>query len=146
MSILVRPFEAKDEGRWRQLFDGYVRFYQAEVPAEVVELTWMRLLRKDDNMVGLAAIRETGEMAGFAALVFHRSTWSPTFYCYLEDLYVDPAVRGQGIGRALIEATYAEADRWGATRTYWATQHGNAAARSLYDRVAHLTEFVQYRR
>lgn len=146
MGILVRPLEAKDEKRWRELFDGYVRFYKAEVPAEIVDLTWLRLLRQDDNMVGLVAVEETGEPAGFAALVFHRSTWSPTYYCYLEDLFVDPALRGKGVGRALIEATFAEADRRGATRTYWATQRENAAARALYDRLAHLSEFVQYRR
>jgi GNAT superfamily N-acetyltransferase len=59
---------------------------------------------------------------------------------------VAPEARGLGVGRALIEATYAEADFRGATRTYWATQESNATARALYDRVGTLTDFVQYRR
>jgi GNAT superfamily N-acetyltransferase len=50
------------------------------------------------------------------------------------------------VGRALIEATYREADKRGATRTYWATMEGNATARRLYDRLAKLSGFVQYRR
>ena len=53
---------------------------------------------------------------------------------------------GQGIGRALIEAVYSEADAKGCTRTYWATKSDNAAARRLYDDVAMLSPFVQYRR
>ena len=50
---------------------------------------------------------------GLAHVLFHRSTWSPTTYCYLEDLFVDPARRKTGAGRALIEATYREADARG---------------------------------
>lgn len=145
MHINVRPLEPRDEPRWRMLFDGYIAFYQAEVPDAVISLTFHRLLAGDHGMAGLVATDATGSVIGLANLVFHRSTWSPTCYCYLEDLYVDPDVRGSGIGRALIEATYAEAGRRGATRTYWATQAANATARRLYDRVGVLTEFVQYR-
>jgi len=59
-------------------------------------------------------------------LLFHPSTWSATSYCYLEDLFVSPSVRGGGVGCALIEATYDEADRQGAERVYWLTAHDNA--------------------
>jgi GNAT superfamily N-acetyltransferase len=97
-------------------------------------------------MMALVATDEAGRAVGIAELVFHRSTWSPTGYCYLEDLFVAPGARGNGVGRALIEATYAEADRRRATRTYWTTQGKNATARALYDRLAQLTDFVQYRR
>lgn len=146
MAIVVRPVVGADEAAWRQLFDGYIAFYRERVPAETITLTWQRILAGSDGLFGLIAEDESGRAVGIANLVFHRSTWSPTWYCYLEDLFVDPSVRGQGAGRALIEATYAEADRRGATRTYWATQDANAAARGLYDRLGHLTEFVQYRR
>ena len=146
MAIRVRPVAAKDKARWLELFRGYVTFYEAEVPEPVIAVTWQRLLSGSDNMVGLVAVDETDTPLGFAALVFHRSTWSDSWYCYLEDLFVDPAVRGSGTGRALIEATYAEADRRGASRTYWATAETNARARLLYDRIAELTPFVQYRR
>ena len=78
--------------------------------------------------------------------MFHRSTWSPTCYAYLEDLFVDPAVRGTGAGRALIEAAAREAEARSATRLYWMTQQNNATARRLYDKVAKLAPFVQYRR
>jgi GNAT superfamily N-acetyltransferase len=146
MKISVRPVEATDEGPWLSLFRDYIAFYEATVPEDVIALTWQRLLSRADNMMALVATDEAGRALGIAALVFHRSTWSPSWYCYLEDLFVAPAARGSGVGRALIEATYAEADRRGASRTYWATQGKNETARTLYDRLGQLTDFVQYRR
>jgi GNAT superfamily N-acetyltransferase len=146
MTIEVRPIEPSDKASWLELFDHYIDFYEASVPADVIELTWQRLVTRADGMMGFSAIDTGGKIAGIAAVVFHRSTWSPTLYCYLEDLFVTPASRGLGIGRALIEAVYAEADRRGASRTYWATAATNAQARLLYDEVATLTPFVQYRR
>lgn len=145
-TITIRALEPNDELSWRRLFDGYITFYEAEVPDAVIGLTFERLIAKADGMTGLVALDASGAVIGLAHLVFHRSTWSPAWYCYLEDLYVDPGVRGTGAGRALIAATYAEADRRGADRTYWATQDKNATARRLYDRVGELTPFVQYRR
>ena len=142
----VRPIAARDEVRWRELFQAYVTFYEAAVPETVIALTWRRLIAGEDGMTGLVAVDEADRSIGLANLVFHRSTWSETWYCYLEDLFADPVVRGTGVGRALINATYAEADRRGATRTYWATQETNTTARRLYDRAGFLTEFVQYRR
>jgi GNAT superfamily N-acetyltransferase len=66
--------------------------------------------------------------------------------CYLQDLYADPAVRGTGIGRKLIEAVYAAADAAGAPAVYWLTQDDNATGRRLYDRVGQLTNFIKYQR
>lgn len=146
MTVSVRPIVASDEQDWLRLFWDYIAFYKASVPEDVIALTWRRLLEQEDNMMALIARDDKGQALGIAALVFHRSTWSLTWYCYLEDLFVAPEARGKGVGRALIEAIYAEADRRGVNRTYWATQDDNATARKLYDRVGQLTEFVQYRR
>lgn len=146
MPIRVRQVVATDELAWLQLFRAYVTFYEATVTDDVLAATWQRLLTGRDNMLALIAHDEADRPVGIAAIVFHRSTWSPSWYCYLEDLFVAPEARGAGVGRALIEATYAEADRRGATRTYWATQEKNSSARALYDRLATLTDFIQYRR
>lgn len=143
---IVRPIVASDKAAWLKLFRDYIVFYKASVPDAVIDETWRRLVNQEDNMMALIAGDEEGAALGIAALVFHRSTWSSTWYCYLEDLFVTPEARGLGVGQALIEATYAEADRRGASRTYWATQESNATARKLYDRVGALTEFLQYRR
>jgi GNAT superfamily N-acetyltransferase len=146
MKLHIRSLQPADEQRWRELFHQYIAFCEATVPEPVITSTWQRLLDGCDEMAGFVAIGGAAKIVGLATLVLHRSTWSPTFYCYLEDLFVDPDCRGQGVGKALIEQVYAHADARGATRTYWAADQDNAVARSLYDRVAALSPFVQYRR
>lgn len=143
----IRRLEARDKPEWLTLFKGYIAFYEATVPEDVIEATWQRLMAGEpDFHICFLAVDEADRPFGLAHVLFHRSTWSPTLYCYLEDLFVDPAQRKTGAGRALIEATYREADARGCTRTYWTTQDFNATARSLYDRVATKSPFVQYRR
>jgi ribosomal protein S18 acetylase RimI-like enzyme len=83
---------------------------------------------------------------GIAHYLFHRSTWAPHRYCYLEDLFVADAARGKGLGRALIEAVYARAEAANASRVYWLTQSSNTQARALYDKVADNLGFIQYRK
>jgi GNAT superfamily N-acetyltransferase len=147
VSVKVRRLEARDKTAWRALFGGYIAFYAASVPEDVIEQTWKRLMAGEpDFHIALVAVDAADTPVGLAHVLFHRSTWSPTWYCYLEDLFVDPGQRLKGIGRALIEATYREADARGCTRTYWATQEFNDRARALYDRVATKSPFVQYRR
>jgi hypothetical protein len=48
--------------------------------------------------------------------------------------------------RALIEGVCVRAKAGGASRVYWNTDEANASARALYDKVATLTKFVQYRK
>jgi GNAT superfamily N-acetyltransferase len=147
MPYRVRPLAEKDKAAWLPLFRGYIEFYKASLTDEVIETTWQRLHSgKEGFHIGLVAVGDDDVPVGLAHVLFHRSTWSPTWYCYLEDLFVRPNLRAGGVGRMLIDAVYAEADARGATRTYWATQEFNYRARGLYDQVATKSPFVQYRR
>jgi GNAT superfamily N-acetyltransferase len=143
----VRPLLAKDKSAWTPLFLGYIAFYKSSVTDETIELTWQRLMSGGDGVHrGLVVVDANDAPFGIAHVLFHRSTWSQTYYCYLEDLFVSPDARAKGAGRALIEAVYVEADKMGATRTYWSTQESNYRARGLYDQVATKSPFIQYRR
>ena len=147
MAVTIRGLEVHDQQRWRELFDGYLAFYQTAVPEHVITLTWQRLLSDAEGThVGLVAVDEHDRPVGLAHVLFHASTWSATCYCYLEDLFVDSDARHNGAGRALIEATYALADQRGATRTYWTTRENNDRARALYDQVAEWKGFIRYQR
>ena len=146
MSVRTRQLEARDRDAWLALFRAYIAFYRADVSDDVIALTWSRLMGACPEMLGLCATDANDRLLGIALVVFHPSTWSPTSYCYLEDLYVTPEARGLGTGKALIEAVYTAADARGATRTYWVTEESNADARRLYDRVAEYAPYVQYRR
>lgn len=145
MTVAVRPLADDDRRAWEPLWRGYLDFYGVELAPEVTERLWPRLMDPLIGVHGHGAWRD-GRLVGIVHCVLHPATWAVGPYCYLEDLYVEERARGTGAGRALIEAVYALADERGAARVYWMTAADNAAARRLYDRVARLTEFVQYRR
>ncbi len=143
-TVLIRPIAADDEAEWRRLWRDYLTFYKTERPDTVFATTFSRLLSgKPNEFSGFLAVRE-GRPVGLVHYLFHRTCWAIDDTCYLQDLYADPKVRGKGIGRALIEAVYAAADRHGASNVYWLTQEFNATARQLYDRIAVATPFIRY--
>ena len=146
-TVRVRPLEARDKADWLPLFKGYIEFYKSTVADDVIEETFAHLLSGEEGFhTGLVAVDETDRPIGLAHVLLHRSTWTKTWYCYLEDLFVRPDIRAKGVGRALIEAVSAIADAKGATRTYWTTQEFNYRARGLYDQMATKSVFIQYRR
>ncbi len=140
----MRRLELRDRERWLELWAGYLRFYREEVSDEATAFTFERLCDARDGLLGLVATDAEDRPIGFAHLVFHPATWSVEGYCYLEDLYVDPAARGGRVSRALFDAVFAAARERGAEKTYWHTQQFNGAARSLYDTVGKLTSLVMY--
>ena len=70
---------------------------------------------------------------GLAVLRFRPSFWTGALDAYLEELYVAPAERGRGIGRALLEAAIKAAREAGAARMDLATSEDDSAARALYE-------------
>jgi GNAT superfamily N-acetyltransferase len=88
---------------------------------------------------------QEGRLVGLVHYLFHRSTVSLGPNCYLQDLYTEGALRGQGVGRALIAAVAERARADGASRVYWMTHESNTTAMRLYDQVAEKPGFLIYR-
>lgn len=145
-NTIVRPLGAADREIWNGLWQGYLTFYKHNLEDEVSDDVYRRLTSGDPHFVGLGAIAADGTLVGFTHYVVHRSTWTTGYYCYLEDLFVDPAARGGGAARCLIEEVYRRADDAGWSRVYWNTEHHNATARKLYDKLAKLTDLLVYQR
>ncbi len=146
MSVIVRELRAEDEPQWRELWTGYLEFYETSVPEDVYRTYFQRLLGDDpQDYHGLVAEKD-GELIGLTHYLFHRHGWRIENVVYLQDLFVSEAARGTGAGRALIEGVYAKADEAGCPSVYWLTQDFNATARQLYDRIATLTPFIKYQR
>ena len=142
MTILIRPITQSDKARWLELFKEYIIFYKSKLSDEQFELTWQRI-HSDFNINGLLAEKD-GQIVGLAHYIFRPSTWEVEDFCYLEDLYVDPKVRGGGVCRALINELEKIATQAGSKRLYWTTAPDNEIARKLYDKVA-ITDRVQYK-
>lgn len=146
MPAIIRPLRASDQVQWRELWAGYLDFYQTSVSPAVEASTFARLLGSDPRDFSALVAERDGQLVGLAHYLFHRHCWRIEDVCYLQDLFVAPAARGTGLGRALIEAVYAAADAQGAPAVYWLTQDFNRDARQLYDRVAQVSPFIRYNR
>lgn len=72
---------------------------------------------------------------GLAVLRFRPAIWTEALECYLAELYVVPDRRGQGLGRALMEAAIELARREGATHMDLGTSEHDVVARALYERL-----------
>src|SRR6266508_148279 len=70
---------------------------------------------------------------GFASLRFRPSLYTGALDAYLEELYVVPQRRGQGLGRALLEAAMEHAMKRGAAHIDLGTSEDDVAARALYE-------------
>jgi len=129
------------------LWDGYNAFYgrqgQTALDLNITQTTWARFLNDNDPVHAFVA-EQNGQLIGLVHFIFHRSTTRLNDVCYLQDLYVNQAIRGAGVGRQLIKAVYDAAQTAGSTRVYWQTQDSNAAGRALYDKVAKHLGFIVY--
>jgi len=141
-AIRIAPLQESDHARWAQLWSEYQRFYGVDLPVAVTEATWRRL--HEGRVHGLGARDSAGRLIGIVHYLYHEDTWSTVPACYLQDLYVDPAARGTGCGRMLIEAVAEASKKAGANSPYWLTHQSNAVARQLYDRLAQNQGFIQY--
>lgn len=141
---VIRDVTATDEPRWRELWKGYCDFYKTVMPEEVTAETWRRIMDPANPTFGAIVAVVDGRIAGFANYVLHPYTWAIGDQCLLHDLYVDPEVRGGGIGERLIRALQHRGAERGWTRVYWMTHETNAQARRLYDRFAPASGFIRY--
>jgi ribosomal protein S18 acetylase RimI-like enzyme len=115
----------------RLLHDFQVEFDEPSPGAEALAGRYAELIRNRDMTVLLAGDGPDG----FAQLRYRPWVYSagPNAHSYLEELYVVPSLRGQGIGRALLEAALEAARGEGATHMELGTSEDDAAARALYE-------------
>lgn len=147
-SVQVRPLRRADFAQWQVLWKGYNAFYgrsgDTALPAEVTQMTWSRFFDSYEPMHALVAEAKDG-LVGLTHFLYHRSTIQIPATCYLADLFTADAVRGQGVGRALIGGVYEHARASGSPRVYWQTHETNQVAMRLYNQVAERSGFLVYR-
>ena len=145
--VVVRSIAPSDRAAWEPLWAGYNAFYERVGPTAlapgITQALWERLFDPAERVHALVAEHD-GELVGLVHYLFHRSTSRIEPVCYLQDLFTSPALRGRGVGRALIEAVYMRAQDGGAKRVYSQTRATNTAGRLLYDKVAKHHGFIVY--
>ena len=148
-NLTVRFVARQDYDQWLPLWDGYNAFYGRSGPTalspDITRMTWARFFDGYEPVHGLVAERG-GRLLGLTHYLFHRSTTAIEPVCYLQDLFTDETARGNGVGRALINGVYEQAQRAGSPRVYWHTHETNRTAQELYNKVAEHSGFVVYRK
>jgi GNAT superfamily N-acetyltransferase len=132
--MTIRPLAISDEAEWRRLWDLYLIFYETSLPDEHSRLLWTRLMDETNPIEGFAAESDR-HLVGIVHFFPHPDTWEKGPACYLQDLYVDDSVRGEGIGEKLVEAVADRCRSEGWSYLYWQTAEDNAIARGLYDKL-----------
>lgn len=129
---LVRPARPGDEALVLR-FVRELALFEREPDAVTASEADMR-----DALFGAAPAAEAviaelaGEPVGFALFFHNFSTWTGRRGLYLEDLYVTPAARGGGVGRALLEHLARIALDRGCARFEWSVLDWNADAIAFY--------------
>jgi len=141
----VRDAAPSDRTRWSRMWTGYCAYYGTTMAEKRIDELWGQILDPEHPVRGLVCTApDPGDLLGFAHYLLHPHTFSNRMVCYLEDLWVEPAARGVGVGRRLIGSLIDRGRAGGWRRIYWHTEADNEAARGLYDQVATLTRYVRY--
>lgn len=128
-----------DRAEWEVLTRRYNGRFGTEVSDDGYERTWQRLVALEE-IRGIAA-RLDGRIVGIAHYLFHTDVWRVSG-CYMEDLFVAPGARRQGIATAMLKWVARDAEEHGVPYVHCSAELDNAEARALCDKVANFDGFI----
>ncbi|HEY1594288.1 MAG TPA: GNAT family N-acetyltransferase [Thermoleophilaceae bacterium] len=126
------PGEAADVTR---LMVAFRNWWKRDWPDDEAFARGVERLLADENTDYLLGAVGDGAPSGVCQLRFRFSLWWDAPDCLLEDLYVEDAARGHGLGEALVNAAVARARGRGCRRVELDTNETNAPAIALYERL-----------
>jgi len=144
MTASIRPLAASDRARWETMFEAYANFYKSSIPDGGFDRVWAWIFDEKSDFWCAVAENENGDVIGFTQYQLMHRSLSGGMVCYLSDLYVDPALRGAGTGRGLIDYVLTFAKDRDLPGVRWLTQDFNYPARKLYDSYGPKTDFILY--
>lgn len=141
----IAPIAAEEFEELLPLIAAYQRFYEVEeIDEERNRAFFRRFLAPSEDGLLLGA-RSEGKLVGYTCLYWHFSSLEACESVLMNDLFVTESARGQGVGRALIEATAKVARERGVPFVEWSTAPDNHTAQLLYDSTgAERTEWFSY--
>ena len=146
MNITVTKIEAEDRNDWAVMYHGYADFYQVPMNEAILDTVWQWIFDDSYPFFGLIARNESGHALG---LMHCREMPSPLRGAkvgFLDDLFVKPEARGQGVVEALYDALNELANEQGWPFTRWITADNNYRGRAVYDKIADITHWVTYQK
>jgi GNAT superfamily N-acetyltransferase len=131
--LRIGPIEEAQLEELLPMIAAYQRFYEVErIDDDRNRAFFSRFLAPSEDGMLVGAWRGRG-LVGYACLYWTFTSLVPAEIVLMNDLYVEPHARGQGVGRALIEASATVACQREAHHLQWVTAPDNETARRLYD-------------
>lgn len=140
----IRAAREDDFFPWLTLYEGYAEFYREPLTDERSVKTWQWIMRGDHGLRAFLAESDEGELVGLAHVRVVAQPLEGTTGLYLDDLFTAESARGHGVGTELLEFLRTLAVAEGHSGVAWITAADNAAAQSVYDKVATKTSWVTY--
>ena len=132
---MIRAIRPSDKAPWARLFVAYGVFYETAFTQEIVDAVFDKLVGDSTEIEGIVAVNDD-VITGFALYRRLYDTFTAGPGWHLDDLFVSPDARGQGIATDLIEAVTIIARENGGGTVRWITADDNTTAQSVYDKVA----------
>lgn len=121
------------------LFDGYRVFYKQPSDPQKARLFLRERIANGESVI-FAAADDAGELLGFTQLYPLFSSVSASRVWLLNDLYVAPEARRQGVARALMEAARKFGKETGANGVALETGIDNTQAQALYEQLGYVRQ------
>lgn len=144
MTITIDRLNPNDREQWQCLYQGYADFYQVPMNEQTLDQIWQWIFDPSPRLFALIAKDETGRGVG---LMHYREMLSPLRGIrvgFLDDLFVAPDCRGQGVVDQLFDRLRQEASLQGWPFVRWITAEDNYRGRAVYDRLAEKTHWQTY--
>jgi ribosomal protein S18 acetylase RimI-like enzyme len=142
--VTITPPRPEDKPDWRRLYEGYATFYKRPMDDAIADRVWGWLNDPAHVLEALVAREASGRVVGLAHFRAMPRPLTGTVAGFLDDLFVDPAFRGSGVGDALIGRLKEIGQERGWTVIRWLTADNNYRARGVYDRWATRTSWITY--
>ena len=144
MKIVVSELSLQDRVEWEALYYGYAEFYKVPMNQEILDTVWSWIFDKNNAFYALVAKDDAGRYLG---LMHYRAMPSPLRgkrVGFLDDLFIKPEFRGNGVVDALYEALKRSALDKGWPFIRWITAENNYRGRGVYDKLSDKTQWVTY--
>jgi len=128
MTLHIRKIEERDFPALISLFNEFALF---EKLPEKMTNTVEQMLTEKEYLAGFVAVNGEGEIRGYVTYFFAYYTWTGKSL-YMDDLYVRPIFRGQGIGTKLINEVIAFAKTENCGKLRWQVSEWNQPAIDFY--------------
>ena len=129
---------------WEALYAGYAAFYKVTQTPVMRATVWSWIMDPTHETEALVAEDDAGRAIGLAHFRAFARPLSASTGGFLDDLFVDPGLRGQRVADALIEAVTAIGRERGWSVLRWITADDNYRGRGVYDRLAKRTFWITY--